>query len=62
MTDRAEQLRAASARSRKARREAGLEPHEIWCTRQEWAERVKPLLATLSAARAPQNAPKQLEN
>lgn len=51
--DRAAQLRRAADRSRAGKRRAGLEPHEVWVTRQEWEARVKPLLADLAAARPP---------
>jgi hypothetical protein len=56
MIDRAAQLRAASARSRKAKRLAGLKPREVWVTDEEWRSQVRPLLDALAAARAPVKA------
>ena len=56
MTDRSAQLRAASARSRKAKRQAGLKPREVWVTDEEWQDKVRPLLDALAAARAPVKA------
>ena len=56
MTGRAAQLRAGAARSREAKRLAGLKPREVWCTDEEWHAKVKPLLDALAAARAPVKA------
>lgn len=51
MTDRKEQLRAAAARWRQALRDQGLEPHQVWATREEWEKRIKPLLDAIEAGR-----------
>jgi len=48
---RAAQLRAAAARSRDRKRQAGLEAHQVWLLPSEWRERVKPLIEELEAAR-----------
>ena len=52
MSDRAAQLRAGASRSRDDKRKAGLKPHEVWVTDEEWRTKVKPLLDALAAARA----------
>jgi hypothetical protein len=50
MTDRSAQLRAASARSRIKKREAGLRPHEHWY-RDDEATSVAEFFRTLTAER-----------
>ena len=56
MSDRAAELRAGAARSRKAKRLAGLKPREVWVTDEEWQDKVRPLLDALAAARTPAKA------
>ena len=51
MTDRAAQLRAGAARSRDAKRQAGLRPHEHWY-RDDEAAAVAEFFRALAAARA----------
>jgi N-acetyl-beta-hexosaminidase len=53
MTDRAAQLRAGAARSREAKRQAGLRPHEHWY-RDDEAPAVAEFFRALAAARAPE--------
>ena len=52
MSDRAAQLRAGAARSRKAKRQAGLRPHEHWY-RDDEAAAVAEFFKELAAARTP---------
>jgi len=54
MTDRSAQLRAASARSRIKKRQAGLRPHEHWY-RDEDATAVAEFFRTLTAERQETN-------
>lgn len=55
MSDRAAQLRAGAARSRDAKRKAGLKPHEHWY-RDEEAAAVAEFFRALAAARALANS------
>lgn len=54
MTDRAAQLRAASARSRIKKRQAGLRPHEHWY-RDDEAQAVAEFFRALTAERQETN-------
>ena len=55
MTDRSAQLRAASARSREAKRKDGLRPHEHWY-RDDEVPAVAEFFRHLAAKRAPAKA------